>query len=353
MTSTGSDTHTKPVNGRYSRQILFEPVGIEGQRKISAARVLILGCGGLGASSAEMLARAGAGFLRIADRDIVEPSNLQRQSLFSESDARQLMPKAMAAAQRINEINSDVRVEPVVADVGPRNIEQLLEGITLVVDGMDNFEGRYLLNDACVKHGVPWAYGGAVGGYGLASFIVPGVTPCLRCLFVEPSPIGEAPTCDTAGVISPVLQIISSLQVSAILKWIVLEQLPASRSIVSVDVWDWRFESLAVNSGGPVKSCPCCGERKYDFLNSEGVHLTTFCGRNSVQVCPRPGTDNLNLKDIAGRLNPLGIVELREFVLLFKTADCEILLFEDGRAVVKNTTDQSHARSLISKYIGT
>jgi adenylyltransferase/sulfurtransferase len=338
---------------RYSRQILFEPIGIEGQKRIREAKALVLGCGGLGAASAEMLARAGIGFLRIVDRDVVEISNLQRQSLFSESDASGRVPKSKAAARRIAEINSGARVEAIVADAGPHNILDFLDGVDFAVDGLDNFEGRYLLNDACVKLGVPWAYGGAVGSYGLTAFIVPRRTPCLRCLFTEPPEMGVAPTCDTAGVISPVLHVIASLQVAAALKWLVEGAPPPRPALTSVDVWEGRFESLAVNYETAGKGCPCCAKGEYEFLESARAHTTTLCGRNSVQVCPQGGAAAPDFDSIALRLRNLGEVETGDYLLFFKAEGHEMLLFGDGRAIVKGTNDPARARTLVARYFGT
>lgn len=336
---------------RYSRQALFSHIGEAGQERLRSARVLVIGCGGLGAVSCELLARAGVGFLRIVDRDVVEISNLQRQSLFDEDDVRERAPKAVAAARHIAAINSEVNVESLVVDMGPGNIAGLLNGIDVVVDGLDNFEGRYLINDACVKHGVPWAYGGCVGSYGVTAFIAPGKTPCLRCLFSEPPQMGAAPTCDTAGVLSTVLHVVSSIQVTNVFQWIVTGEAPARNPLISVDVWDACYDRLFVDYKPEAVNCPCCFRREFEFLDSHGAQTTLLCGRNSVQVCPA-GECAPDFSEIAARLSSIGTASAGEYVLFFDMPPYEMTLFCDGRAIVKGTTDAMLARSLVSRYFG-
>jgi adenylyltransferase/sulfurtransferase len=336
---------------RYSRQVLFRPIGEAGQARIRAARVLVAGCGGLGAESASLLARAGVGFLRIVDRDVVELSNLQRQALFEESDVSDGIPKAVAAARRLARVNADVVVEPIVADIGPRNVRGLLEGIDLVLDGFDSFESRYLLNDACVEKGLPWVYGACLGSTGLAALIVPGKTPCLRCLMPEPPEPGTSPTCDTAGILGPAAHLAASMQVGRALRWLATGEVPAAAELVYADVWEGRFTRAALPYRPEESRCPCCVERRFELLSVDVPQATALCGRDSVQVRPlvpsRPDFDAL-----AERLRPLGEVLANAYLLRFRTGDVELTLFSDGRAVVKGTNDPSRARSLVAQTFG-
>jgi len=249
---------------RYSRQVLFPPIGEIGQERLRAARVLVAGCGGLGAEAAALLTRAGVGFLRLADRDVVEWTNLHRTALYDEADARERRPKAIAAARRLAAVNAEVAVEPVVGEIGPGSVAALLAGMDLVVDGFDNFPGRYVLNDACVRAGLPWVHGAVLGAYGVSTTIVPGVTPCLRCLQPElPSP-EAAPTCVTEGVLGPAAHLTASLEVAQALRWLVTRQAPTPPVMVSVDVWDLRLRRVELPSRDP--QCPCCGQHRYEFL---------------------------------------------------------------------------------------
>jgi molybdopterin-synthase adenylyltransferase len=336
---------------RYSRQVLFRPLGEEGQARIRAARVLVAGCGGLGAESASLLARAGVGFLRIVDRDVVELSNLQRQALFEEADVREGLPKAVAAARRLARVNADVAVEPVVADLGPRNVRDLLDGIDLVLDGFDSFESRFLLNDACVEKGLPWVYGACIGSTGLAALLVPGRTPCLRCLLPEIPEPGTAATCDTAGILGPAAHLASSMQVGRALRWLATREAPAEAELVYADVWEGRFTRTALPFRPEENRCPCCVERRFDFLSVETPQAAALCGRDSVQVRPlvpsRP-----DFASLAERLRPLGEVLANEHLLRFRTEEVEMTLFSDGRAIVKGTTDPARARSLVARTFG-
>src|SRR6185503_19283530 len=255
------------MNERYSRQILFREIGREGQEKLINSRVLIVGCGALGASHAEMLSRAGVGNLRIVDRDFVEFTNLQRQTLFKEADAENRTPKAAAAKKRIAEINSEVRVEEIIADVNNSNIEGLLNGVDLVLDGTDNFLIRYLVNDACVKKQKAWIYGAAVSSYGTTMTVIPGETPCLRCIFEDMPDAGSSPTCDTAGVIMPIIASISAVQVTEAIKLLVGDTASLHRSLMQIDIWsnDWHRIKLSA----PNPDCKCCGRHEYEFLDAE------------------------------------------------------------------------------------
>jgi Dinucleotide-utilizing enzymes involved in molybdopterin and thiamine biosynthesis family 2 len=338
------------MDERYSRQILFREIGKAGQEKLSAARVLIVGCGALGASHAEMLSRAGIGKLRIVDRDFVEYTNLQRQTLFNEEDAEHRTPKAAAAKRRITEINSGVEVEAIVADVNNSNIESLIEGCDLVIDGTDNFQVRYLLNDACVKHKMTWIYGAAVSSYGTTMTVVPGETPCLRCIFEEMPDAGSSPTCDTAGVIMPIISSISAIQVAEAIKLLVGDTASLHRSLVQIDVWqnDWRKIKLA----RPNADCKCCAQNSYEFLDAETQEFTAvLCGRDAVQIAP-PKPVDLDLDAFADKIKFVTSVNQNEYLVRFTIDENEVTVFRDGRAIIKGTDDVSQARTLYSRYVG-
>jgi molybdopterin-synthase adenylyltransferase len=330
---------------RYSRQILFPGIGEQGQEHLLDARVAVAGCGALGSFQAGALARAGIGFLRIIDRDYVELSNLQRQWLFDECDVEQALPKAVAAARKISTINHDIGVEPLVADLTPSNVEDLLGGIDLILDGTDNFETRYLINDFAVERGVPWVYGGAVGSYGIAMPVIPGQTACLRCVYPDP-PAGVQPTCETAGVLGSVTAIIASLQVSEAMK--ILCHVNGARKITTVDVWSGEIRQMA--QPGPVADCPACGRREFPYLTGERRAPVSLCGQNAVQIHERRRP--LELRDLAARLEPLGPVRSNEFALRFEAPPYLLTVFPDGRAIIKGTTDVGVARSLYARYIG-
>ncbi|MEQ1763440.1 MAG: ThiF family adenylyltransferase [Pyrinomonadaceae bacterium] len=338
------------MNERYSRQILFKEIGKEGQERLLNSRVLLVGAGALGASHAEMLARAGVGKLRIVDRDFVEFTNLQRQTLYKEQDAIDRLPKAIAAKGRIAEINSDITVEEHVADVNNSNIESLIEGCDLVIDGTDNFQVRYLVNDACVKHDTPWIYGAAVSSYGTTMTVIPGETPCLRCVFEEMPDAGSAPTCETAGVIMPIISSIAAVQVAEAIKLLTGNRKALHRSLMQIDVWqnDWRKIKLA----GPNPDCIACGKREFEFLDAESQEFAAvLCGRDAVQIAP-PNTTKIDLKALAEKLTPLGDVRVNEYLLRFSHNGTELTVFTDGRAIIKGTDDISAARSLYAKYVG-
>lgn len=338
------------MNERYSRQILFREIGREGQERLLNARVLLVGCGALGAAHAEMLARAGVGLLRIVDRDFVEHTNLQRQTLYKESDADERLPKAVAAKNRIAEINSEIEVEAIVADVNYSNIESLIDGCDLVLDGSDNFQVRYLLNDACVKHNKIWIYGAAVSSYGTTMTIIPGVTPCLRCIFDEMPDAGSSPTCDTAGVIMPIIATVSATQVAEALKVLVGDFKALHGSLMQFDVW--ANDRQRIKLGLPNADCKTCGGRNFEFLDAEsGDFSAVLCGRNAVQIAP-PKNVQLDLEALADRLQFSVAVNLNEYLLRFTAGENEVTVFRDGRAIVKGTDDVSVARTLYAKYIG-
>jgi molybdopterin/thiamine biosynthesis adenylyltransferase len=320
-------------------------MGEAGQQRLLDARVAVVGCGALGSFQAGALARAGIGFLRIIDRDYIELSNLQRQWLFDQCDVEQGLPKAIAATRKIAAINSDIEAEPAVADLTPENIDDLLGDVGLILDGTDNFETRYLINDYAVSHGLPWIYGAAVGSYGITMPVLPGTTACLRCVYPDP-PAGAQPTCETAGVLGSITALIASLQVSEALK--ILCGAEASRKITTVDVWSGEIRQLAQPS--PDERCPACGRREFPYLNGERRSPVSLCGRNAVQIHER--SRPLDLEDLAARLAPLGVVRANEFALRFETPPYLLTVFPDGRAIVKGTTDVGVARSLYARYVG-
>ena len=338
------------LNDRYSRQILFDGIGEEGQRKLLAARVLIVGCGALGTAHAEALCRAGVGRLRIVDRDFVEPSNLQRQTMFTESDADKRLPKAIAAANHLREINSEIEIEPHVADVNYSNIEQLIDGCDVVLDGTDNFATRYLINDACVKHETNWIYGAAVGSYGVTMTIRPHNTACLRCIFEEAPPAASAPTCDTAGVIMPIISIVSAVQVAEVFKLITGSLAELHESLMQFDVWrnEWRKIRIAA----PHPDCPTCGLGHFETLSPTTAETAAvLCGRDAIQISPSQPT-TINFLLLAERLRAAGEVKFNEYLLRFKTGPFELTVFQDARSIVRGTDQIATARSLYAKYIG-
>ena len=333
---------------RYSRQVLFSGIGEEGQRRLEAARVAIVGCGATGSAVASLLARSGVGTLRIIDRDYVEPSNLHRQTLFDEADAAESLPKAVAAAKKIATFNSQIVVEPEVADLTPANIEPLLEGMQLILDGTDNFETRYLVNDYSVKQGVPWIYAAAVASYGVTLNVLPGKTACLACMFPDP-PSGTFETCETAGILNSAVNLVASIEASEALKMIVGAEGMLRRTLLSFDVW--RNERAEVAAGTARKGCRACGEREFIHLAGEGRPHITLCGRNSVQIHERHRP--VDFSEMSVRLQPHGAVRHNDFVLKFWHEPYEMTLFPDGRAIIKGTTDTAVARSLYARYVGT
>lgn len=331
---------------RYSRQILFAPVGEGGQEKLLQSHVAIVGCGALGTFQAGALARAGVGTLTVIDRDYVEPSNLQRQWLFEEQDAREGLPKAVAAARAIGRANSGVTVHPVVADLTPTNIDDLLERADLLLDATDNFETRFLVNEYAVKHSKPWLYGAAVGSYGVTMPVLAGDGPCLQCIYPQP-PSGGQPTCETAGVLGAVTATVAALQTAAALKILVGERPEAL--ITTIDVWTGRIRQIAQPPRDP--ACPACGpDAEFPYLAGERRAPVSLCGRDAVQIHERRRP--LDLAELRIRLEPLAPVRANEFALRFFPAPYEMTIFPDGRAIIKGTVDVGIARSLYAKYIG-
>jgi molybdopterin-synthase adenylyltransferase len=332
---------------RYSRQVLFAGIGEEGQRGLAIARVAIVGCGATGSALASLLARSGVGTLRIIDRDYVEVSNLQRQALFDEADAAESLPKAIAAAKKIAAFNSQIVVEPQVADLTPSNIEPLLEGMQVILDGTDNFETRYLINDYALKSGLPWIYAAAVGSYAVTLNILPGKTACLACLFPDP-PAGTFETCETAGILNSAVNLVASIEATEALKLIVGAENRLRRTLLSFDVW--RNERAELVATSPRNGCRACGQRDFIHLAGEGRPHITLCGRNSVQIHEqhRP----VDFSEMSARLKPHGAVRHNDFVLKFWREPYEMTLFPDGRAIIKGTTDTAVARSLYARFVG-
>ena len=332
---------------RYSRQVLFPGIGSEGQRRLAGARVAIVVCGATGSALASLLARAGVGTIRIIDRDYVEPSNLQRQSLFDEADASESLPKAIAATRRIAAFNSQVVVEPQVADLTPDNIDALLQGAPLILDGTDNFETRYLLNDFAVKHSLPWIYTAAVGSYAVTLNILPGKTACLACIFPD-LPRGTFETCETAGILNSAVNLAASISATEALKFLVGSEDKMRRTLLSADLW--RNEHAEVAADKPRAGCRACGEHDFIHLAGEGRPHITLCGRNSVQIHERQRP--VNFAEMSDRLRSHGSVRHNDFVLKFLREPYEMTLFADGRAIIKGTTDTAVARSLYARYVG-
>lgn len=334
---------------RYSRQILFRGIGSEGQRRLAAGRVAIVGCGATGSALASLLARAGVGTLRIIDRDYVESSNLQRQSLFEEKDAAESLPKAIAAARRIAAFNSEIIVEGKVEDLVPGNIHALLEGMDVILDGTDNFETRYLLNDYAVKNSLPWIYAAAVGSYGVTMNVLPGKTACLACIFPD-TPRGMVETCETSGILNTAVNLVASIAATEAMK-LLLGDATADRlrkTLLSVDVWTNEPAEIAAVSPRP--DCRACGRRDFAHLAGEGRPHITMCGRNSVQIHEQARP--IDFAEMQNRLKAHGVVRHNEFVLKFWREPYEMTLFPDGRAIIKGTTDTGVARSLYARYVG-
>jgi len=332
---------------RYSRQILFPPIGADGQKQLAAARVAIVGCGATGSALASLLARAGVGYLRIIDRDYVEPSNLQRQTLFDESDAAESLPKAIAAARRIQAFNSEIVVESHAADLTPQNVEELLSDVRILLDGTDNFETRYLINDFAVNKGMPWIYAAAVASYAVTMTVLPGETACLACVFPE-SPRGMVETCDTAGILNTTVNLIASIACTEALKLLMNARDRLRRTLLSYDVWSNDFAEIS--TARPRSGCRTCGEHDFVHLAGESRPHITLCGRNSVQIHERERP--IDFDEVTRRLIPHGAVRHNQFVLKFWREPYEITLFPNGRAIIKGTTDTAVARSLYARYVG-
>ena len=344
---------SEPNLERYARQIRFPGFGEASQQRLSAGSVLICGCGALGSVSANTLARAGVGHLRIVDRDFLEWNNLQRQVLYDESDVAAGLPKAIAAAEKLRRINSQIQIEPLVCDVDFHNIESLLQGIDIIVDGTDNFETRFLLNDASHQFAVPWVYGGCLGAEGQQLTIIPHQTPCLRCLIPEMPPPGTTPTCDTAGIFGPIINIIASLQAMEAIKLLSGHADRVSRTLSVVDIWDNRLRQISLAGLREQATCPTCYGRDYAWLRGqEGSHSAVLCGRNAVQLSVRAANRRLDLAELARKFAGLGSVQANDFLVRLTTSDHVLTVFPDGRAIIGGTEDIAEAKTLYAKYVG-
>lgn len=335
---------------RYARQVIYPGIGEAGQAALLAAHVTVIGVGATGSVLANHLARAGVGHLRLVDRDFVELNNLQRQLLYDEDDVAAVLPKAAAAAAKLRRINSTIAIEAVVADVGPGNIAGLIADADVVLDGTDNFATRYLINDACVKLGKPWVYCGVLATYGMTHTVRPGVTPCLRCMMGELPAPGTVPTCDTAGIIGPIVALMGSIVAAEALKLIVGRG-DLNDGMVHVDLWDGTYERFDL--GKPQPDCPACGQRQFEFLNAEtGSRATSLCGRDAVQVSVT-GAHSLDLAALAERLKAAtDQVRVNAYLLRAQIDGYEFTIFPDGRAIIKGTHDEAAAATLYAKYVG-
>ena len=332
---------------KYSRQVLFSPIGVEGQEKLLESKVVILGCGALGTAQANALVRAGVGTVRIVDRDFVEESNLQRQMLFDEADARESLPKAVAAERKLRQINSDVKVEGIVANADSSNIEEFIEGFGVVLDATDNFETRYLLNDAAVKLGIPWVYGAVVASYAATMTILPGRSACLACVFPK-SPRGLHETCDTIGVIGPAVSWAASLQCTEALKILLGRESELHGALIAYDLWSNRFQKVNAPRD---PECMVCAAHEYLYLEQGGATHVSMCGRNSIQIHTSESR-GLNLAEVRARLEQFGPVQSNDFLLKCALDAYELTVFPDGRVIVKGTQDPAVARGLYARYIG-
>src|SRR6185295_19068654 len=339
-----------PHDDRYSRQIRFAPIGEAGQERLASSRVLVIGLGALGTVTADQIVRAGVGFVRLIDRDFVELSNLQRQSLFDEEDVRNNLPKAVAAEARLRRINSSVQIEARVDDVNPSNVEDYVTGVDLVLDALDNFETRFVVNDACAKHGKPWIYTAAVGSYGLVMPVLPGTTPCLRCLLGSLPAPGTSPTCETAGVVAPITHIIASMQVAEALKLLTGNLQPDDVRLTAYDVWSHQFQRIDVGQDS-MATCPVCSDEKFEYLEGNPLRTITLCGRNAVQLIPGVKGD-IDFQRLSQSIAAFGAVQFNDFLLRCSAPPYELTLFKDGRAIVKGTEEAGTARSVYSKMVG-
>ena len=346
-----SESVVSPDSLRYVRQTRFAPLGERGQRRLARARVLLCGCGALGSTIANMLVRAGVGTLRVVDRDFVELSNLQRQVLFDEADAAAGLPKAVAAAEKLRSINSTVAVEPIVADLEPANIEQFCEQIDVILDGTDNFETRFLINDAAVKRGLPWIYGGCVGAEGQTMAILPGQTPCLRCLMPECPAPGSTPTCETAGILGPIVGLIASIEAAEAIKILSGNRNAISHDLTVVDLWRNRVRQVDVRGLRDRVDCPTCKHAEFPWLSGRmGSRTAVLCGRNAVQLTHPEA--NLPLDALAEKLQGVGQLTRNPFLLRLKVEGYELTIFADGRAIISGVDDVAAARAVYAKYVG-
>jgi len=336
---------------RYIRQMRYPPFGEEGQEKLAESRVLVCGCGALGSVLADTLVRAGVGHVRIVDRDFLETSNLQRQVLFDEDDVARQLPKAIAAAEKLRRINSEIEIEPIIADVDHTNLAELADGADMIVDGTDNFQTRFLLNDYSIKHGVPWVYGGCLGAEGQTMTVLPGETACLRCLMQDCPPPGTTPTCDTAGILAPIVSVIASIEAMEAIKILSGNRNAVSRQLAVLDLWGNQLRHIDLSTLREQVDCPTCDRGQFPWLDGkEGSHTAVLCGRNAVQLTHVGQAVNLN--DLAERLKGVGEITHNPFLLRLRVDKYEITVFPDGRAIIGGTDDIPTAKTIYAKYVG-
>jgi adenylyltransferase/sulfurtransferase len=334
---------------RYRKQILLRELGHDGQKKLSASKAVVMGCGALGSVISSTLTRMGVGTIIIADRDYIETDNLHRQILFDEDDVKAGHPKAVAAALKLKKINSSVKIEPLVTDIRTDNIEEIIAGADCVVDGTDNFETRFLINDACYKLGIPWVYGGVVGTSGMTCTILPDDGPCFRCFLRDLPPPGTTATCDTSGVLATAVSVIASIEATEAVKILSGRKDQVNGSLITFDIWSGSFQSLKMKRD---KNCPLCAEGRYDFLHARtSAAAVTLCGRNAVQISPAVKRE-VNFDLLASRLRAAGSVTVNEYILKFSADGYEISMFKEGRAIIKGARDETEARVVMAKYIG-
>ncbi len=333
------------ANDRYSRQILLRDIQHDGQEKLARGHVVIIGCGALGTTIANNLVRSGIGHIRVVDRDIVELNNLQRQNLFDESDVG--FPKASVAVKKLERINSEIKIEPIVEDVTHKNMESIIKNMDVVLDGTDKMLIRFLINDACVKHDIPWIYGGAIETYGITMNIIPHKTPCFRCLIQDLPRAGSLPTCDTVGVLNSIPGIIGSIQSTEALKILLGKEI--NKGILTYDVWSHNFNNMEIKKRD---NCECCGKHNYEFLNAKKREtMISLCGKGAIQITP-VNEAKISFEDLGKRLQKLGDVDFHKLVLRFKIPGYELNIFKNGRTIIIGTNDKKIAKSLYAKYIG-
>lgn len=335
---------------RYVRQYRFRGLGIEGQRKLAASRASIVGCGALGATLASTLVRAGVGFVRLIDRDFLELNNLQRQILYDEADVASGLPKAVIATEKLRRVNSQIEIEPVVADLDSSSVERLCGDVDCILDGTDNFETRFLINDFAHSKSIPWVYGGCLEAEGQTMSILPGETPCLRCVTPEPPPAGSAPTCDTAGILAPIVHTIASIQSAEAIKILSGNRESVQRGLIVLDLWENRMRSIKLDKPDP--ACPACGKKELPWLSGQrGSQSAILCGRNAVQLAPT-GQGRIDLPTLAEGWKSLGEVQQNPFLARLSVHPHVITVFGDGRAIIGGTDDIGVARSLYARYVG-
>ena len=337
---------------RYSRQMLFAPIGVDGQKRLKHSVVTLVGCGALGSVIANTLVRAGIGALKVIDRDFIEINNLQRQVLFDEHDISQNLPKAEAAVRKLRRVNSSVEIEAEVADFNPSNAVAYCVGADLILDGTDNLETRFLINDVAVKHGLPWVYGACIGAEGLVMPIIPGRTACLRCVWHEPPPPGTTPTCDTVGVLASIVGMVAGFQAQEAMKILCGREDELCDGLTTIDAWSGRLHRVDMRPALDQGDCVCCKQGRYEFLEGDRVAAaTTLCGRNAVQILPLVDVE-VRLKSVFGRLPARSKPKVNEYMLKFALDGYGVTLFADGRAIVQGTSDPAEARGFLAKYVG-